>query len=294
MNKDTINRMMCDFTATSPLNRVGDDRALRPDLAGMRLFQEPIVGYAAADDPFFETLRRPEVVGPQFRLPREWLPAANTVISFFLPFDDVITASNSRDIEWPSYEWLHGRIEGQAFIGALSAHLAKAFQDAGFYAVSPCIDPSHRIWDTPPGTDESGAATPGFTSTWSERHVAHVAGLGTFSLSAGMITRKGMAGRFGSIVTSQALEPDPRPYSSYDEYCTHCGACIRRCPVSAISPAGKSHNACRTFTRGVLEKHRPWYGCGKCQVRVPCERGIPKKAANTGDSSRKSDARVCF
>ena len=73
-----------------------------------------------------------------------------------------------------------------------------------------------------------------YASNWSERHVAYVCGLGTFGLSKGLITERGMAGRFGSIVTDAELAPTPRKYSDPFEYCTKCGACQFRCPAKAI------------------------------------------------------------
>lgn len=78
------------------------------------------------------------------------------------------------------------------------------------------------------------------TSLWSERHAAYVCGLGTFGLSKGLITKKGIAGRFTSLITDLPLLADERAYTDVYEYCTR-------------------------------------YGCGLCQVRVPCEAGIPKK-----------------
>ena len=46
-----------------------------------------------------------------------------------------------------------------------------------------------------------------FTSKWSERHIAHAAGLGTFSFSDALITRRGIAHRLGSII----INPGKRP-----------------------------------------------------------------------------------
>ena len=46
-------------------------------------------------------------------------------------------------------------------------------------------------------------------SKWSERHAAYACGLGTFGLSKGLITEKGMAGRFASIIVSEVFGPDP-------------------------------------------------------------------------------------
>ena len=37
-----------------------------------------------------------------------------------------------------------------------------------------------------------------------------------------------------SIIISEEMEADVRPYTGVYDYCTNCGACIRRCPVKAI------------------------------------------------------------
>lgn len=278
MDRNDIKRLADDFAAQSPLNRVATEAALSPGLAGMAMYEAPLVGYAAAGDPYFEELRRPEVIGPHFLTPCGWLPEAATVVSLFFPFTAAVAESNRLDPELPSPEWLHARIEGQAFINAMCRYLADTLQRKGHAAVAPSLD--KRFWSRslPAGMDEDGNAVPGFTSNWSERHVAHVAGLGTFGLSAGLITRRGIAGRFGSVVTSLRLEADARPYTTFDEYCTYCGACIPRCPPRAISLENrKEHLPCSLFLDRMLEKYHPRYGCGKCQVRVPCERGVPKR-----------------
>jgi len=104
-----------------------------------------------------------------------------------------------------------------------------------------------------------------------------VCGLGTFGLSRGLITEKGMAGRFGSVITTLPLQATARPYTTFDAYCTRCGACIPHCPPDAISlEHGKDQAKCGAFVAGTLAAHRPYYGCGKCQVAVPCESKIPK------------------
>jgi epoxyqueuosine reductase QueG len=105
-----------------------------------------------------------------------------------------------------------------------------------------------------------------------------VCGLGTFGLSKGLITSKGIAGRFGSIITSLYLPPNKREYEEIYEYCSMCGACVKKCPVNAISiEKGKNHIICSKFLNQTVEKYKPRYGCGKCQVGVPCESMIPKQ-----------------
>lgn len=115
-----------------------------------------------------------------------------------------------------------------------------------------------------------------FGSNWSERHAAYVCGLGTFGLSKGLITEKGMAGRFASIIIDTEMIPDKRAYAGIYDYCTMCGACVRRCPAGAISKEnGKNHNICNEWLQKMGKKYAPRYGCGLCQTKVPCESRIP-------------------
>lgn len=117
-----------------------------------------------------------------------------------------------------------------------------------------------------------------FGSNWSERHVAYACGQGTFSLSKGIITKKGVAGRFISIVTDYKHEPTERYYEGLYDNCNMCGACIPKCPPLAITlEEGKKHNPCARFVGWTGEKFAPRYGCGKCQVGVPCMNEIPQK-----------------
>ena len=115
-----------------------------------------------------------------------------------------------------------------------------------------------------------------YGSNWSERHVAYLCGLGTFGLSKGIITEKGMAGRFMSIIIDKEMEIDERPYTDVYEYCTKCGACIRRCPANAITmEKGKEHAPCDAWNKKIGAMNTPRFGCGLCQVKVPCESKNP-------------------
>lgn len=272
MNKQSLIELATVFVEEAAANRVSREIALSEEVVGMQIFLAPIFGFAAADDPYFRTLREPEVVGPHFRLPAEWLPSARTVVSFFLPFTEVVKQGNSRDTQWPSTEWLHARIEGQAFLVSLCKYLQAELQGAGYASVVPSLDERFR------SGVQAGTGETQFTSNWSERHVAFVSGLGTFGLSKGIITSQGMAGRLGSIVTELPIQPSIREYTGVYEYCSMCGVCVRNCPAQAIAlKTGKNHQLCSDFLDQTREKHRPRYGCGKCQVQVPCSSQIPKK-----------------
>ena len=273
---------MYDFAAAfvrdSQFNRVPEEKALRPDLAGMAIFGDPLFGSAPADDEAFSGLRKGGVVGSHFMLPCEWLPSARTVISFFLPFTERVRKSNAGKGE-PSQEWLHGRIEGQSFLDRLSNVLAEHLRLEGFEAVVPSLDGRFRSCTGENRTfqDGEGQMLPvSFTSNWSERHVAYVCGMGSFCLSRGLITERGVAGRFGSLVTNLALPVGVISRPSLYQYCTRCGACAERCPAGAISlEGGKDHVRCSEYLDVIRSRHSPWYGCGKCQAGVPCESGVP-------------------
>jgi epoxyqueuosine reductase QueG len=128
----------------------------------------------------------------------------------------------------------------------------------------------------------------GLASNWSERHAAFVAGHGTFGLSDAMITRWGMAVRFGSVVSRINLPVTERVYGDdHHAWCLWyakgtCGACAKRCPASAITTDnGHDKQACYTYIR---ETTTPFttktFGtgatpCGLCQVKIPCEAQVP-------------------
>ena len=277
MNRRDIENLALEFTENSPLNIIPAEKALEPHIAGMRIFDPPIFGCASAADPLFKTFKTtPSALLPGLRLPGEWLADAAAVLSFFLPFTEDIRRENARDMTTASPAWQNARIEGQEFINALSALLCEGIKTAGFGAIAPSIDPAFAARPIPP--EENGGEL-GFTSNWSERHAAFAAGLGTFSITRGMITRKGMAGRFGSVITSLEILPDARDYEGVYDYCIKCGACARNCLAGAISVDSiKKHAPCRAFMDASKNPRPPYYGCGKCQVGVPCESGIPARA----------------
>jgi len=266
MDKESFIAEAVKFTLESPGNYVSEKIAILPSYAGMKMFESPIFSFGPADDELYERYKGFDIIGDNFFPPCEWLPTAKTVISFFLPYTERIKSANARDFQWPAGEWLHGRIEGQVFINDLSRHMENLLSEAGHKSVIPALDARFQV----------GNASNKYASNWSERHVAFACGLGTFGLSKGLITEKGICGRFGSIITEMDLPKNSRPYNDVYEYCSKCGVCVTHCPVNAISlENGKKHQPCSDFLDHTREKERPRYGCAKCQVKVPCESGIP-------------------
>jgi len=270
-----------DFVFTSRSNRIPDECACED---GQRFFDSPLIGIGAADDELFAAFRVPEAVGAQFMMPEEWLPGARSVISLFFPFTEAVRESNSGGTV-PSKLWLYGRIEGQQFIAEAGRYLAGLLRKENYKAVVPCQD--ERFRSVSGGTLPLSDAWHGknFTSSWSERHVAFLCGLGTFGLSRGIITEKGMAGRLVSIVTDAYFKPDVRKYKEIYEYCILCGACAGRCPAGAISKgSGKDHVKCAQYLDRMEQRFSPRYGCGKCQAGVPCSF---KRPDSNGSVNRK-------
>ena len=279
MDKKDLVKKATRFVESSKHNLIPKEIALSETVVGLKIFETPIFAFADADDQTFKVLKDPLVIGEHFMLPQAWLPEPKTVISFFLPFTEAVKKGNRRDMECPSEEWLHGRIEGQALVVKLCHYLSEELIQAGYKSLAPSLD--ERFWSKTlddNATNNKCGNDILFTSNWSERHVAYICGLGTFGLSKGFITEKGIAGRFGSIITELELSADNRSYDNIYGNCSMCGACINNCPVNAISlDKGKNHQLCYEFINKTAEKYKPRYGCGKCQVGVPCESRIPKK-----------------
>ena len=265
MNKQDIITSAETYYNESPLNYVSAEIAMDPEYIGLKLFDPPIFAFGAADDEIYNEFKSPEIIGDQFRKPTDFLQGAKSVITFFIPYTERIRISNAQDYDWPSREWLHGRIEGQTFVKALCIHICDFLTHSGYKSLIPSFDKDFKV----------GSETNRDTSNWSERHIAYACGLGTFGLSKGIITEKGTCGRLGSIVTELELPSSGRPYKDAYEYCLKCGTCFPHCPVRAITEEGKDDVRCGKFLDAVTKKHAPWYGCAKCQVGVPCESAIP-------------------
>lgn len=249
-----------ELVESSPANRL-------PKFGGIRIFAKPLLAVADANDPMFKQLQQPEVVGPEHLFPKDFLPGAKSVISYFLPFSEEIRKAN-RIPGLPAEEWLYGRIEGEEFNNEVRRFVEKLLIENGAKAVATSLSSKFQKYQV--------------KSNWSERHVAFIAGLGTFGLHKSFITEKGAAGRFGSVVTDLEIQPTVRKINEIYGNCSwftsgECGTCISRCPAGAITEQGKDKYKCKEYVHGKIEKEFwPRYGCGKCQTNVPCEESIPE------------------
>lgn len=265
--RETIEKSALEIFHSCSGNKVYLEKSARETV----LYDAPLIGFTDALDPIFASFKNEEIIGSGYMTPTEWLPEAKTVISFFFPFTEDVRKSNYSG-ETPSEEWLYARIEGQEFINRFISALADHLNSAGITNCVPSGDPRFKIIPAKQGDDVH------MISTWSERHAAYACGLGTFGISRGIITKKGTAGRFCSIIIDKFAEPTIREYTGVYDYCTLCGDCISNCPPNAISlEHGKNNILCSKYLDEMGVIYKPRYGCGKCQVNVRCECGIPLK-----------------
>ena len=251
-----------------------------------RYWDDPLVGFADGKDPMFKKYK--DIIGDFHMTPAEVLAKAYPaeidensqvfVVSWILPVSKAARSSNRNQTELPSKLWSHTRNFGEICNMLLRDHVVQALRSRGYRAVAPFNSQHFRRLEESPV---------GIASNWSERHVAHVCGLGTFGLSDGLITKRGKAIRCGSVATDMPLRPTARPYKTHNEYCLFytngkCRECIERCPAGAITEAGHNKEVCRDYLYNKVKKIiNPMYsivtgGCGLCQVGVPCEECVPE------------------
>jgi epoxyqueuosine reductase len=247
---------------------------------------KPLTGFSKGDDPLYQEIK--SLIGPFYWAPIDAFKggfpkmevAAHelTVISWILPQTRATRMENRKETRYPSERWARSRKFGEEFNMALRRHVVSILEGAGYKAVAPQLLSS---W----GTYMSEHY--GIASSWSERHAAHISGLGTFGLCDGIITPAGKAVRCGSVVARIDVEAAERPYKTRNEYCLflsegECGKCMDRCPVGAITAEGHDKGKCRNYIDAVsadyIREHYGLdiYGCGLCQTKVPCEAGIPR------------------
>jgi ferredoxin len=275
-----------EYIAISPNNNM-------PDFPGEHMWDEPLVGFSDGDDPLFLDYKK--IIGDFHMTPREALemnlkkkalgyynPSKVGVISYFLPSTEPTRLSMHKETEICSLRWNRTRWFGQECNFRLQRHLVAMLEDMGYHAIAPEQEAWFEVKRDVPGAP---------ASRWSQRHVAYVAGLGTFSLNDSFITAKGSAGRMGSVVCDVPIVPTSRNIKDYRENCLFaregtCGMCIRRCPAGAITESGHDKAKCSAYLnsgmpklikeQGRTEKFVGGYvGCGFCQTGVPCEGRIP-------------------
>lgn len=269
-----------DFVRHSPQNRL-------PRVDDAPIFDQPLVGFASGDDPLFAEYK--ESIGSFHLSPLEALERyarlarrrqkldCVSVISWALPVARKTLDSMKGPRKLPSLPWAMTQTYGAMFNNTLRGWVVRFLLDHGYLAVAPLHLPSYEVYEEGPR---------GRAANWSEKHIAHAAGLGAFGLHCGLITPRGDAVFLGSVVTSLPLRPNGRTYSTATAYCPFyphelCTQCMARCPAGAISGQGLSKVKCMQYVRQEVSPLKETYGlesvgCALCFTDVPCERQIPQ------------------
>lgn len=238
-----------------------------------KIWKAPLAALVSVSDPGIALL--PKAVSETHLMPADVLPGAKSIISFFIPFDESIITSNLHG-DLASREWAEAYILTNDMIRRIGSGLETVLETAGYHAGK--IPATHNF-------DEER-----LISDWSHRHIAYIAGLGSFGINNMLITDKGCCGRFGSLVTDLPL-PDPADpggnaakTKTVQERCLNkrkgsCGVCQKKCPAGAYAADGtfdpkRCYNQCLKNAElfrdiGLADV------CGKCLVGLPCSTMTP-------------------
>lgn len=234
---------------------------------------EPIVGFADAKHPDISQLKA--LVSEQHAMPEEVIKNATIIIAYFVPFTKELASTNKAPGYVASPEWAKTYEETNTMFGELNQYLIATIKELGFDAgISP---------------EASTFNQEKLISNWSQRHLARIAGLGTFGINNMLITKKGCCGRYSTVVTTLDVTPDT-PLK--EEYCLYkskgiCGKCVENCPSGALTFDGYDREKCYKVCKKNAQLYKDFGSsyltenssesnsvgsevCGKCVVNVPC------------------------
>lgn len=231
----------------------------------MPIYRRPLVGFADAQSQKFIDLK--SVTHKDHALPQDFLEEAKTVVSFFIPFNEELVNFNL-EYEETTPKWAEAKKDTEKLINSIIANLKEKLSEEKIKCTN---NPGIGAFDTVK-----------FIHRWSQRHVANICGLGTFGINNMLITDSGCAGRYGSFVIDKEVE-----YNDVinEEYCLYksnktCGACVKRCPVKALSYEGTDKAKCSDRLNYMTEKYfngeSIYSSCGKC-ICAPCAFKNPTK-----------------
>ncbi len=228
-------------------------------------WREPLVAAASAANPLFPKLR--EAVGPEHAMPEDLLQGARSVMVFFLPFQGWVGKENDEARGVSARSWAESYVVTNRLIVAINDRLTEMLEAMGYLAAP--TPPTHNF-------DQEK-----LVSGWSHKHIATIAGLGTFGHNHLLITPSGCCGRLGSLVTTMPLAATPRPDR---ENCLvksgqKCHACVSKCRYGALFKTHFDRQACyrQCLVNDAHFRDLPLTDvCGKCACGVPCSHEIPE------------------
>ena len=227
----------------------------RPDL-----IRTPLVAFASAQDPRYEELKA--IIGPWHNLPTDFLPEAQSVISYFIPFTKEVALGPKNEPDG-CLVWSEAYITINQHFHVVNQAVQDYLESQGYKAAQ--IKPP-KAYD--PET---------FHAIWSHRSTAVIAGLATLGANNLAITEKGSGGRFCSLITSAKLEPNREPPQKVCPYPVNgkCGLCIKACPAGALNGGPTNKAACQEELNKnpdrLKKKNAKFMAdiCGKCLSVCP-------------------------
>lgn len=218
-----------------------------------RLWKKPVVRFADANA-FHKFL--PHVLETHM-VPQDLLPEATVVLSMFFPFLEPIAKSNWEGPEGSDL-WAHTYVTTNEMAVHACEFIQREVEEMGYTAAIP-VTAGHFTDDV-------------LKSQWSHRHIAWLAGQGTFGINNMLISDVGCCGRYFSVVTSLPVEPGA-PLE--EERCLYkrdgsCGICVQRCPVGALTYEDFDRAKCWEWLLVNQKKNKKAQVCGKCDVKLPC------------------------
>lgn len=233
-------------------------------------WREPLVGFADANHEYIKNIRN--YTFEEHIMPKEVLEDASIIIAYFIPFSKEVANSNV-DGEVVSEKWTLAYEETNDMFIRLNEFIIDKINEMG-YKGAVC--------------DVAGDFTKEILkSKWSHRHIAKVAGLGTFGVNNMLITDEGCCGRYYTVVTNLPVSPD-KPLE--EENCLYkskgtCLVCVKNCFSGALSKDNYDRFKCYEVCMKNFNIYEKLYGdkeqkiglprggsevCGKCVVNLPC------------------------
>ena len=220
---------------------------------------------------FVKEYEKRDDISTSWRLPLV-LEDPTIIIAYFVPFTKDIADSNI-DGDLASEKWTLAYQETNEMFIKLNNHVIKRIEEMG-YKAEVCKEAGNFKKDI-------------LKSKWSHRHIARVAGLGTFGINNMLITEEGCCGRYFTIVTNLPVSPD-KPLE--EENCLYkrsgsCLVCVKRCFSGALNENNYDRFKCYETCMKSFNKYEKLYGnnkykignpkggsevCGKCVVNLPC------------------------
>ena len=227
----------------------------RPDL-----IRTPIVAFASAHDPKYQEPKT--IIGPWHNLPTDFLPEAESVISYFIPFTKEVALAPKNEPDG-SPVWSEAYILINQHFHVVNQAVQDYLESQGYKAAQ--IKPL-KAYD--PET---------FHAPWSHRSAAVIANLATLGANNLAITEKGSGGRFCSLITSAKLKPNREAPKKQCPYPVNgaCGLCIKVCPAGALTEHGTNKAACQAELNKNPERLKKLNAkyiadiCGKCLSVCP-------------------------